>query len=111
MDILYYRINRKSNLILFEDLALQKTKSTLTSELDNTADKSLGQKMENIFNTIINNYKSKEEKVIDFVVDDDRDGGWETVTNKKEENKKKQEQRQEDLEKTKKIYNDYLSHF
>ena len=62
MDILYYRINRKSNLILFEDLALQKTKSTLTSELDNTADKSLGQKMENIFNTIINNYKSKEKE-------------------------------------------------
>ena len=62
MDILYYRINRKSNLILFEDLALQKTKSTLSSELDNTADKSLGQKMENIFNTIINNYKSKEKE-------------------------------------------------
>ena len=55
--------------------------------------------------------EKKEEKIIDFVVDDDRDGGWETITNKKEDNKKKQEQRQEDLEKTKKIYNDYLSHF
>ena len=55
--------------------------------------------------------EKKEEKIIDFVVDDDRDGGWETITNKKEDNKKKQEKRQEDLEKTKKIYNDYLSHF
>ena len=62
MDILYYRINRKSNLILFEDLGMEKTKSALTAELDNTADKSLGQKMDNILSTIINNYKSKEKE-------------------------------------------------
>ena len=62
MDVLYYRINRKSNLILFEDLAMEKTKSALNSELDNTADKSLGQKIDNIFHTIISNYKSKEKE-------------------------------------------------
>ena len=60
MDILYYRINRKSNLILFADLAMEKTKSTLTSELDNSADKYLGQKMDNIFSTILSKYNSKE---------------------------------------------------
>ena len=47
MDILYYRINRKSNLILFDDLGMEKTKSTLNIELDNTADKSLGKKLDN----------------------------------------------------------------
>ena len=62
MDILYYRINRKSNLILFEDLAMEKTKSALTSELDNTADKSLGNKMDNILNTIISKYKPKDKE-------------------------------------------------
>ena len=62
MDILYYRINRKSNLILFDDLGMEKTKSTLNIELDNTADKSLGKKLDNILNTIISKYKSKEKE-------------------------------------------------
>ena len=53
------------------------------------------------------NEKKEEKKEIDFVVDDDRDGEWETVGTKKEENKNGQE----DLEKAKKIYNDYLNHF
>ena len=53
MEILYYRINRKSNLILFDDIGMEKTKSELNLELDNTADKSLGQKLDNILNTII----------------------------------------------------------
>ena len=60
MDILYYSINRKSNVIFFADLAIEKTKSTLTSELDNSADKYLGQKMDNIFSTILSKYNSKE---------------------------------------------------
>ena len=59
MDSLYYRINRKSNFILFEDLAMQKTRSALTTELDNTADKSLDQKMDIIFNTIISREMTK----------------------------------------------------
>ena len=62
MDILYYRINRKSNLILFDDLGMEKTKSTLNIELDNSADKSLGKKLDNILNTIISKYKSKEKE-------------------------------------------------
>ena len=62
MDSLYYRINRKSNFILFEDLAMQKTRSALTTELDNTADKSLDQKMDIIFNTIISKFKPKERE-------------------------------------------------
>ena len=62
MEILYYRINRKSNLILFDDIGMEKTKSELNLELDNTADKSLGQKLDNILNTIISKYKSKEKE-------------------------------------------------
>ena len=62
MDILYYRINRKSNLILFEDMVLKKTKEELTTELDDTADKALGQKTEAIFNSIIGYYKVKEKE-------------------------------------------------
>ena len=65
MDILYYRINRKSNLILFPDLAMEKTKSALASELNNSSDKYLGQKMDNIFNIILNKYNSKGEKIKD----------------------------------------------
>ena len=65
MDILYYRINRKSNLILFPDLAMEKTKSALTLELNNSSDKYLGQKMDNIFNIILNKYNSKGEKIKD----------------------------------------------
>ena len=62
MDILYCRINRKSNLILFEDMVLKKTKEELTTELDDTADKALGQKTEAIFNSIIGYYKVKEKE-------------------------------------------------
>ena len=62
MDILYYRINRKSNLILFEDMVLKKTKEELTTELDDTADKALGQKTDAIFNSIIGYYKVKEKE-------------------------------------------------
>ena len=65
MDILYYRINRKSNLILFPDLAMEKTKSALTLELNNSSDKYLGQKMDNIFNIILSKYYSKGEKIKD----------------------------------------------
>ena len=62
MHVLYYRINRKSNLILFEDLAMEKTKSSLKTELDNTTDKSSVNKMDNIFNIIISKYKSKDKE-------------------------------------------------
>ena len=62
MDILYYRINRKSNLILFEDMAMEKTKSALNVELDNTTDKELGEKTDAIFNSIISHYKVKEKE-------------------------------------------------
>ena len=62
MDILYYRINRKSNLILFEDMAMEKIKSALNLELDNTADKELGEKTSAIFNSIISHYKVKEKE-------------------------------------------------
>ena len=62
MDILYYRINRKSNLILFDDLVMKKTKSALSTDLDNNIDKSLDQKMDSIFSTIIGKYKSKEKE-------------------------------------------------
>ena len=55
--------------------------------------------------------EKEEQKIIDFVKEDDRDGEWETVKNKKEDNQQKKEQRQQDLEKTEKIYNDYLDHF
>ena len=61
MDILYYRINRKSNLILFEDMAMDRTKAALNIELDNTADKELGEKTDAIFNSIIGYYKVKEK--------------------------------------------------
>ena len=62
MDILYYRINRKSNLILFEDMAMDRTKAALNEELDNTADKELGEKTDAIFNSIIGYYKVKEKE-------------------------------------------------
>ena len=62
MDILYYRINRKSNLILFEDMAMDRTKAALNIELDNTADKELGEKTDAIFNSIIGYYKVKEKE-------------------------------------------------
>mgnify|MGYP002624651484 CR=1 FL=1 len=62
MDILYYRIDRKSNLILFEDMVLKKTKEELTTELDDTADKALGQKTDAIFNSIIGYYKVNEKE-------------------------------------------------
>ena len=62
MDILYYRINRKSNLILFEDMAMDRTKAALTTELDNSADKELGEKTDAIFNSIIGYYKVKEKE-------------------------------------------------
>ena len=62
MDILYYRINRKSNLILFEDMAMDRTKAALTTELDNSADKELGEKIDAIFNSIIGYYKVKEKE-------------------------------------------------
>ena len=61
MDILYYRINRKSNLILFEDMAMDRTKAALTTELDNAADRELGEKTDAIFNSIIGYYKVKEK--------------------------------------------------
>ena len=62
MDILYYRINRKSNLILFEDMAMDRTKAALTTELDNSTDKELGEKTDAIFNSIIGYYKVKEKE-------------------------------------------------
>ena len=62
MDILYYRINRKSNLILFEDMAMDRTKAALTTELDNAADKELGEKTDAIYNSIIGYYKVKEKE-------------------------------------------------
>ena len=62
MDILYYRINCKSNLILFEDMAMDRTKAALNTELDNSADKALGQKTDAIFNSIIGYYKVKEKE-------------------------------------------------
>ena len=62
MDILYYRINRKSNLILFEDMAMDRTKAALMTELDNSTDKELGEKTDAIFNSIIGHYKVKEKE-------------------------------------------------
>ena len=62
MDILYYRINRKSNLILFEDMAMDRTKAALLTELDNSLDKELGEKTDAIFNSIIGYYKVKEKE-------------------------------------------------
>ena len=62
MHVLYYRINRKSNLILFEDLAMEKTKCSLKTELDNTPDKSSVNKMDNIFNIIMSKYNSKDKE-------------------------------------------------
>ena len=62
MDILYSRINRKSNLILFEDMAMDRTKAALTTELDNAADKELGEKTDAIYNSIIGYYKVKEKE-------------------------------------------------
>ena len=62
MDLLYYRINRKSNLILFEDMAMDRTKAALNTELENCADKELGEKTDAIFNSIIGYYKVKEKE-------------------------------------------------
>ena len=62
MDILYYRINTKSNLILFEDMAMDRTKAALLTELDNSLDKELGEKTDAIFNSIIGYYKVKEKE-------------------------------------------------
>jgi hypothetical protein len=62
MDILYYRINRKSNLILFEDMAMDRTKAALNIELNNSTDKELGEKTDAIFNSIIGYYKVKEKE-------------------------------------------------
>ena len=47
---------------------------------------------------------------MDFVVEDERDGGWETVSKKKEDKNKKEERRPQE-EKTEKMYNEYLSQF
>ena len=58
-----------------------------------------------------NKEKKEEPKEINFVVDDDRDGGWETVTNKKEISQKQRQDRQDEIEKREKIYNNYLEHF
>ena len=62
MDILYYRINTKSNLILFEDMAMDRTKTALLTELDDSLDKELGEKTDAIFNSIIGYYKVKEKE-------------------------------------------------
>ena len=62
MEILYYRINRKSNLILFEEMVMDRIKAALNTELDNTADKELGEKTDAIFNSIIGYYKVKEKE-------------------------------------------------
>ena len=58
-----------------------------------------------------NKEKKEEPKEINFVVDDDRDGGWETVTNKKEISQQQKEERQKELENKEQIYNNYLDHF
>ena len=47
---------------------------------------------------------------MDFVVDDDRDGGWETIGEKKDD-KKLKEERQEEKKKTEQLYNEYLNKF
>ena len=44
---------------------MEKTKSALTLELNNSSDKYLGQKMDNIFNIILSKYYSKGEKIKD----------------------------------------------
>lgn len=59
MGILYCRINRKSNLILFEDMEMDRTKDALTTELDNAASKELWEKTDAIYNSIIGYYKVK----------------------------------------------------
>ena len=46
--------------------------------------------------------EKEEKKVLDFVVDDDRDGGWETIGEKKDE-KKGKEQREEEKQKAKEL--------
>ena len=45
--------------------------------------------------------KKEEKKEIDFVVEDDRDGGWETITGKKEVDQKKKDEHQEKKDKLK----------
>ena len=45
-----------------------------------------------------------------YVIEDDRDGGWETITTKKEDKSKREEKRLEQ-EKSEKLYNDYLNQF
>ena len=54
--------------------------------------------------------KEEDKKVFDYVIEDDRDGGWETVTTKKEDKSKREEKRLEQ-EKSEKLYNDYLNQF
>jgi len=43
-------------------MVLKKTKEELNTELDDTADKALGQKTDAIFNSIIGYYKVKEKE-------------------------------------------------
>ena len=52
----------------------------------------------------------KEERNLDFVINDNRDGEWETVGTKKS-NLKEKELKEEDKQKAEKYYNDYLNNF
>ena len=77
---------------------------------DKLEEKKIVKKRKKDKNKTNKNVKKEENKIFDFVVDDDRDGKWETVEDKKN-NKKRKEQREKKKKKTEKYYNDYLNKF
>ena len=77
---------------------------------DKSEEKKIVKKRKKDKNKANKNVKKEENKIFDFVVDDDRDGKWETVEDKKN-NIKRKEQRDEEEKKTEKYYNDYLNKF
>ena len=77
---------------------------------DKSEEKKIVKKRKKDKNKANKNVKKEENKIFDFVVDDDRDGKWETIEDKKN-NKKRKEQRDEEEKKTEKYYNDYLNKF
>ena len=77
---------------------------------DKSEEKKIVKKRKKDKNKANKNVKKEENKIFDFVVDDDRDGKWETIEDNKN-NKKRKEQRDEEEKKTEKYYNDYLNKF
>lgn len=61
METLYYRINHKSNLILFDDIALDRIKTSLENDLTNVEEHYTLEKIDIIYNTILKPYDSTDK--------------------------------------------------